>query len=91
MGEWRYSSTHSLTSALGGGKRSGRFTPREISPGTPWIRGWVDLRAVLDAVVRRKIPGFRRESNPRTPIVHPTLIILITWKFWYMLSKFQFF
>jgi hypothetical protein len=32
-----------LTSALDGGERSashtGRFTPREITPGTPWIRG----------------------------------------------------
>jgi hypothetical protein len=26
-------------------------------------------RAVLDAVVKRKIPSPRRESNPRTPIV----------------------
>jgi hypothetical protein len=28
-------------------------------------------RAVLDAVVKRKIPSLRRESNPRTPIVQP--------------------
>jgi hypothetical protein len=27
--------------------------------------------AVLDAVVKRKIPSPRRESNPRTPIVQP--------------------
>jgi hypothetical protein len=31
----------------------------------------VDPRAVLDAVVKRKIPIPRRESNPRTPIVQP--------------------
>jgi hypothetical protein len=31
----------------------------------------VGPRAVLDAVVKRKIPSFRRESNPRTPIVQP--------------------
>jgi hypothetical protein len=31
----------------------------------------VGLRAVLDAVVKRKIPSPRRESNPRTPIVQP--------------------
>jgi hypothetical protein len=31
----------------------------------------VDPRAVLDAVVKRKIPSPRRESNPRTPIVQP--------------------
>jgi hypothetical protein len=29
----------------------------------------VDPRAVLDAVVKRKIPSPRWESNPRTPIV----------------------
>jgi hypothetical protein len=28
-------------------------------------------RAVLDAVVKRKIPSPRRESNPRTPNVQP--------------------
>jgi hypothetical protein len=29
----------------------------------------VDPRAVLDAVVKRKIPSPRRKSNPRTPTV----------------------
>jgi hypothetical protein len=52
------------------------FTPRPLYhqgkiPGTPWIGGWVGPRAVLDAVVKRKIPSPRRESNPRTPIVQP--------------------
>jgi hypothetical protein len=28
-------------------------------------------RAVLDAVVKKKIPSPRRESNPKTPIVQP--------------------
>jgi hypothetical protein len=28
-------------------------------------------RAVLDAVVKSRIPSSRRESNPRTPIVQP--------------------
>jgi hypothetical protein len=55
LGEWRYSSNHSLTSALNGGEwsasRPGRFTPRERAPGTHWIGGWVGPRAVLDAVV----------------------------------------
>jgi hypothetical protein len=31
----------------------------------------VGPRAILDAVVKRKIPSPRRESNPRTPIVQP--------------------
>jgi hypothetical protein len=39
-------------------------------PGTRWIGGWVGTRAVLDAVVKRKIPSSRRESDPKTPIIH---------------------
>jgi hypothetical protein len=31
----------------------------------------VGPRAVLDVVVKRKIPSPRRESNPRTPIFQP--------------------
>jgi len=50
-----YSSTHSLTSALDGRELSAsrpcRFTPRERSPGTHWIEGWVGPRAGLDAGV----------------------------------------
>jgi hypothetical protein len=75
LGEWKYSSTHSLTSALDGGEwsalRPGRFTPRERGPGPHWIGGWVGPRAVVDAVAKRKIPSPRRESKPRTPIVQP--------------------
>jgi hypothetical protein len=70
-----YSSTHSLTSELDGGEwsasRPDRFTPRERAPGTHWIGGWVGPRAVLDAVVKRKIPSPRRESNRTTPIIQP--------------------
>jgi hypothetical protein len=73
--EWRYSSTHTLTSAVDGGdwsaSRPGRFTPRERAPIIHWIGGWVGLRAALGAVVKRKIPSARWESNPRTPIVQP--------------------
>jgi hypothetical protein len=43
--------------------------PRERAPGTHWIGGWVGPGAILDAVVKRKIPSSRRESNPRAPIV----------------------
>jgi len=73
--KWSYSSTHSLTSALDGGvwsaSRSGSFAPRGRAPGTHWIGGWVGPRTVLDAVVKRKIPSPRRQSNPRTLIVQP--------------------
>jgi hypothetical protein len=71
MGEWRYISTHSLTSALDGGEwsssRPGHFTPRERAPGTNWIGGWVGPGAVLD-VVKRKIPspGGNRTLEPRS-------------------------
>jgi hypothetical protein len=62
-----------LASALDGGEwsasRPGRLTPRERAPGTHWIGDWVSPRAVLDMVMKRKIPSPRRESNPRTPIV----------------------
>jgi hypothetical protein len=41
LGKWRYSSKHSLTSALDGGElsasRPGRFTHRERAPGTHYI------------------------------------------------------
>jgi len=41
--------------ALDGGEwlasRSSRFTPRERSPATHWIRGWMGPRGGVDAVV----------------------------------------
>jgi hypothetical protein len=50
---------HSLTSALDGGEWSascpGPFTSKERAPGTHWVGCWVGPRAVLDAVVKRKI------------------------------------
>jgi hypothetical protein len=46
---------------------------KERAPGTHWIGGWVGPRAVMDAVVKRKIPSPRRESNPRTLIVQPVV------------------
>jgi hypothetical protein len=33
------------------------------------MEGWVGPRAVLDAVVKKKIPSPRQESNPRTQII----------------------
>jgi hypothetical protein len=47
-----------LTSALVGGEWSGsspgRFTPGETAPCTHWIGGWVDPRAGLHDVEKRK-------------------------------------
>jgi hypothetical protein len=34
-----------------------RSTPRERALGIQWIGGWADPRAVLDAVVKSKIPS----------------------------------
>jgi hypothetical protein len=39
--------------------------PQGKSPGNIWIGGWVGSRAVLDTVVKRKIPSPRRKSNPK--------------------------
>jgi hypothetical protein len=53
-----------LISALDGGEWSAShpapFTPRETASGTHWIGGWMDLRAGLDDVEKRKfltLPG----------------------------------
>jgi hypothetical protein len=47
-----------LTSALVGGEWSAsrpyRFTPKERAPSTHWIGGWVDPRASLDDMEKRK-------------------------------------
>jgi hypothetical protein len=62
-----------LTSVLAGGEwsasRPGRFTPVEIAPDTHWIGGWVNPRAGLDDLERRKIvplPGLELR-----PLSHP--------------------
>jgi hypothetical protein len=62
-----------LTSVLDGDEwsasGSGRFIRRERAPDTHWIGGWVGFRAVLDTVVKRKIPSPWRESNLKIPIL----------------------
>jgi hypothetical protein len=72
--EWRYSSTHSLISALDGGEwsalRPGRFTPTERVPDTHWIGGWEGPRASMDVVARIKksqpLSGIEcRSSSPQ--------------------------
>jgi hypothetical protein len=91
LGEWKYVSTYSLTSALDGDEwsasRPGRFTSRERTPGTHWIGGWVGPRAVLDTAVKRKIPSPRRESNPRTPIIQPLAQRYTDWAITAVLHK----
>jgi hypothetical protein len=67
LGEWRYRSMHSLTSALYGGElstsRLGRFIPRERAPGIHWIGGWVGPRAGLDAASKRKVQSTHRNLS----------------------------
>jgi hypothetical protein len=53
--------------------------PKQRAPGTHWIGGWLGPRAVLGAVVKRKIHCSRRESNPRTPIIQPVAQRYIDW------------
>jgi hypothetical protein len=71
--EWRYSSSHYLTSALDGSEwsasRPSRSTRKGTARGNHWIGDWVGPSAVLDAMLKRKILSPRRESKPRTPIV----------------------
>jgi len=40
--------------------------PGNDPPGIHWIGGWAGPRAVLDAVVKRKIPDSCRDSNPHS-------------------------
>jgi hypothetical protein len=93
LGEWRYSSTHSLTSAVDGGEWSalcpGRFTPKERPPGTHWLGGWVGPRAGLDTVSRRKFPSPRQDSNPDPPIVQSVVSRYTDWAIPALLSSGQ--
>jgi hypothetical protein len=63
-----------LTSAVAGGEWSAsrpcRFTPREKAPGTHWIGGWVDPRAGLDNMEKRKFLPYRN-SNSDLSVVQP--------------------
>jgi hypothetical protein len=64
-----------LTLALDGGElsasRPGRFTPQGKSPWYPLDRRLGGPRAILDVMVKRKIPSPHQKSNPRTPIIQP--------------------
>jgi hypothetical protein len=46
-------------------QRPGRFTPGEKAPGTHWIGGWVNPRANLDDVEKKKfLPLQELNSDP---------------------------
>jgi hypothetical protein len=44
--------------------RHGRFTPRDRTPGTFWLWGWVGPRAGLDAVDERKTFSLAGNGTP---------------------------
>jgi hypothetical protein len=69
-GEGRYSS-YSLTSTpdrVSNIMPQLRSTPKERTPGTHWIGGWLGLRAGLDTDARGKILCLSRGSNPGRPV-----------------------
>jgi hypothetical protein len=66
MGGWRYSSTL-LDLGTDGGEWSASH------PGTRWIENWLDRRAGLYPVEKRKISCPCRESNPGRPSRSPSL------------------
>jgi hypothetical protein len=73
-GKWMYRSTFFLTSALVGDEwsasRPGRFTLGERAPGTHWVGGWVDPRARLDDVEKRKFLTLQ-ELEIRPSVIQP--------------------
>jgi hypothetical protein len=87
LGEWRYSSMHSLAPALDGGtwsvSRPSRFTRRETASRNHWIGGWVGPRAGLETVLKRKIPSPLRDSNPdrpaRSQVANTNALIFMPW------------
>jgi hypothetical protein len=85
IGEWRYTSTHSLTSALDGGEWSplhpGRFTPQGKSPWYPLDRRLGGPQSRSGRRGEEKIPSPRRESNPMTPIFQP-----VAHRLWFTVS-----
>jgi hypothetical protein len=63
----RYSSTHSLTSAVDGGEwsasRPGRFAPRERTIGTHWIGGWVGPQSRSGRPIQNELLKLRNLSD----------------------------
>jgi len=54
----------------------GRFTPKERTPSTHWIGGWVGPRTGVDAMVKGKILSPYRDSNPPSSSPKPSAIPL---------------
>jgi hypothetical protein len=72
MKEWVYRSTFSWPRhqlEVSGQLQAPAALPRGKAPGTPWI-GWVDPRAGLDDLEKRKIWPYR-DSNSNPSVVQP--------------------
>jgi hypothetical protein len=69
-----------LTSALAGGEWSAacpcHFIPRERTPGTHWIGGWVGPRAGQDDVEKILDPTGTQTLNPRSSSPQPVATLL---------------
>jgi len=76
VGKWRYSSTHSTSAVDGSGQLHAPacLPPGKDPLGTQRIGGWVDPRAILDAVVKRKIPSPHPANGNRLDTTGPILI-----------------
>jgi hypothetical protein len=74
---WRYSATN-LTSALEKEVSGQLHATVAFTPGTHWIGGWVDPRAGLDAVEKKKFPvpatslTLKPQSSSLSPVTIPT-------------------
>jgi hypothetical protein len=89
LGEWRYISTHCLTSALDGGEwsasRPGRFNPRSRAHRTHWIGGCVAIYIYSNKLFICKINYIFRKWC--WAISHHNLYTF--WSDWENLAKFS--
>jgi hypothetical protein len=83
LGEWNFSSTHSLTSALDGGEwsasRPGRFTPRK-SP-------WYPLDRRLDGPQNRSGYGGEEKNSQALLGLEPPILQLVAQRYTTELSR----
>jgi hypothetical protein len=93
-GEWRYSSTHSLTSALDGGEWSTYTSlPLFFQGKSPWYPldgrgGKPQSRSERGGEEKNSSP--RRESNPRTSIVQPVAQRYTDWAITVLTAEIKF-
>jgi len=98
LGEWRYSSKHSSSSAIDGGERSasrpGLFTPRERTSGAHWIGGWVVAVIIrewhiLEVTFLYPLFSSRSKSGQYTACVGVTIRKLLRSMNWNFILDYQ--